>query len=84
MATYKGKLALREEVMDTITGYSGVVIGVTFWLNGCVRVGVQTKEMKDGKPIDPEWFDDQQLESIAKPEKPAEKKRGGPMPDPKR
>lgn len=37
---------LGQVVRDRITGYSGVVIGRTDWLYGCVRYGVQSTELK--------------------------------------
>lgn len=87
METLKSRFALRQEVRDTITGYEGVVIGLTFWLNGCIRVGVQSKTLKDGKPLNPEWFDEQQVEAVALPpkanKKAESKSPGGPMKDPK-
>lgn len=84
MATFETNFELREVVKDTITEFEGAVIGITFWMNGCVRIGVQPKALKDGKTIDPEWFDDQQLVSNGAPEKAETAKRGGPMPDPVR
>ena len=62
---------LGQRVRDTITGYEGVVVARTAYLNGCVRVGVQVTELKDGKPMDAEWFDEQQVG-------PSRAKAGGP------
>lgn len=83
---------LKDFVVDEITGFSGVVIGITTWLYGCRRVIVQSKELsKDGFPISPESFDEARLivknpvvvstESNEQPvqEKP---KTGGPRDDP--
>jgi hypothetical protein len=79
------KFILGEQVKDKITGFSGVVTGITFWLNGCTRVSIQPRELKDQKPIEAEWFDEQQLELTGSaPLDFSAKKRGGPMPDPKR
>jgi len=49
-------------VHDTITGFTGVVIGRTEWLHGCVRIGVESQELKDGKPIEIQWFDEARCE----------------------
>ena len=46
---------------DNITGYRGVIVGVTYWMNGCVRVGLQGKLDKDGMVQFPQWFDEQQI-----------------------
>jgi len=51
-------------VRDRITGYTGVVIARTTWLNQCARLTVQSREMKDGKPIDSVSFDEIDLEIL--------------------
>ena len=38
-------------VKDIITGFTGVVTAKTVWLNGCIRYGVQSRELKDGIPL---------------------------------
>lgn len=52
---------LGDSVQDRMTGFKGVAVGVTEWLYGCRRIAVQSVELKDGKPIEPEWFDEQRL-----------------------
>lgn len=51
---------------DKVTGYSGVVIGHTKWLNGCDRIGIRSKKLKDGKPQGAEWFDEMEIEVLEK------------------
>ncbi len=67
---------LGDKVTDSITGFKGVAIGKTEWLYRCIRFCVAAEEMKDGKPIEDQWFDEQRLtaESTAKV--------GGPHDDP--
>ncbi len=48
-------------VKDQISGFTGVVTAKTEWLNGCIRYGVKSRELKDGKPIAAEWFDQDDL-----------------------
>ncbi len=57
------KVNLGDEVKDKITGFRGIVIGITRWLNGCSRVGVQPRKVqKDkGKIAEAEWIDENQL-----------------------
>ncbi len=55
---------LRDKVKDTISGYTGIVIGVTQWLYGCRRLTVQAQGLHDGKPIETQCIDEQQLEVI--------------------
>lgn len=75
---------LGEMVKDTITGLEGVVIGKTKWISGCVRYGLQPKGLKDGIPLDEQWFDEQRLEQIEAAVAPAARKPGpgGPQNDP--
>lgn len=73
---------LGDDVRDTITGYTGCVVSKTEWLNGCWRIGVQSRELKDGKPIDSCVFDVEQLELVrAKAHAMPEQRTGGDRPD---
>jgi hypothetical protein len=62
---------------DTISGFSGTVVAITEWLNGCQRVTIQPREMKDGKPIEPHTFDAEQIE-VVEPATPRPAGLGGP------
>lgn len=55
---------LGQTVKDVISGYEGVVTSITAYLYGCSRVTVQSREMKDGKPVDYQVFDEQQLQIV--------------------
>jgi hypothetical protein len=76
-------IELGDVVKDSITGLEGVAVAITTWLNGCVRVVIQPKEIKDGKPVDTSCFDVEQLELVksAKTELAA---TGGDHPSPAR
>jgi len=50
-----------QKVKDNLTGFSGIATGVFTFLSGCLRVEVTPDSLKDGKPIDPEVFDEQRL-----------------------
>lgn len=52
---------LGDLVRDKITGYTGIAVARTEWLHGCVRVTVQSQELKDGKPVETSTFDEPQL-----------------------
>jgi hypothetical protein len=54
-------IKLGEIVVDSISGFTGVATAKTEWLYGCVRICVTPKELKDGKPVDEQWFDEQRL-----------------------
>lgn len=57
-------IQLGDRVKDSITGFTGIVTVVSYWLNGCIRVGVQPEEMKDGKPGEAQHFDAVQLRIV--------------------
>ena len=76
------KFELEDEVKDKVTGFEGVVVVRTQWLNGCNTYGVQSKKLHEGKPVERQHFDEPQLERIKTgiippPEEPV-KKPGGP------
>lgn len=77
-------LKLGDIARDTITGFQGVVVAITHWLNGCIRITLQHQELKDGKPLDCIAFDVEQLELVTPKAKPQGARSGGPMPDAKR
>lgn len=69
---------------DKITGFQGVVVATTDWLNGCLRVTIQPQEMKDGKPIESHTFDAEQIEVVEPTEVTVRKPHGGPSISPQR
>lgn len=79
---------LGSKVRDNITGFTGIAVGRTAWLHGCARVGVEPDTLKDGKPIEIQWFDEQRidvLEDRAPVVSAASSARtGGPQQDPSR
>lgn len=57
-------------VRDRISGFKGEVICRSEWHYGCVRLTVQSSKLQDGKPVEPQTFDEPQLEVIkAAPDK---------------
>lgn len=79
----KKKIGLDMVVRDRVTGFQGLTIAKTEWLNGCVRFLVQPQELKDGRPIEADWIDEQQIEIIEDKKKEEPKPTGGPQKDPK-
>ncbi len=76
---------LGDTAKDTITGYTGIVVGRTEWINGCVRYIIQSTQLKDGVPVDPQHIDEPQLELVkAAKSKVKTDKTGGPILLPKR
>lgn len=80
----KSDVQLGDVAKDRITGLEGVVTGKTEWLNGCVRFLLQPRALHEGKPIEPSWFDEDQVEKVEAAVIQETKKTGGPRQDPKR
>lgn len=59
-------IELGDRVKDPITGCIGIVVCITTWLHGCIRIGVQPEEVKDGRPVDDRYFDQSQLVVVKK------------------
>ncbi len=82
------KIQLGITARDTISGFTGVVIAICEWLNGCVRVTIQPRELKDGKPVEMQTFDVEQLEVVDahhyREPVPNVVATGGPKPEPTR
>lgn len=77
VAEIKPVVGLGAETEDSISKFKGIVTGRFVFVNGCVRVEVSPKTLKDGKLNDPEVFDEQRLvpQSVE-----AAKRPGGPRP----
>jgi hypothetical protein len=80
----KTEIKLGDVARDTISGFEGVVIGRTEWLNGCARWCLQPQKLHDGKPIEGHWFDEPQVERVKADAVLEIQKTGGPRSDPKR
>lgn len=81
-------IKLGSVVRDNLTGFTGVATGRAEYLYGCTRVLIEPKELKEGKPMDSVWFDEQRIETI-QGERPfgfhsseSSAKSGGPQNDP--
>lgn len=83
-------IKLGSVVKDSVTGFKGIAVCRTTWLHGCARIGIEPQELKDGKTIDPLYFDEPRVVLIKEPKDgafgmPSEKdtgyKTGGPQKD---
>lgn len=75
---------LGDEARDRITEFTGIVVCVSNWISGCERVTIQSQTLDDGKPIETQCFDVEQVE-VTQPGaiKPLAE-TGGPCPAPVR
>lgn len=74
-------VALGDIAKDTISGFQGVVVATTDWLNGCKRITIQPMELKDGKPIDSFTFDVEQIQVVEAGPKIVSRMTGGDRDD---
>lgn len=79
-----------DRVKDIITGFSGIALGVTYWLYGCRRIIVQPEQLTpEGRIGDAVSFDEPQLALLQKRVVTRDSARdgenpGGPRPEPAR
>lgn len=80
---------LGDHVRDKVTGFKGIVTGVFKYMNGCVRLMLEARTLKDGKPIEAYTVDDSQVEVIKRQAVPTKYSAystrsgtGGPRPTP--
>lgn len=75
-------IELGREVQDKVTGFKGIAVAKTTYLQGCSRILVQPKTNKDNTIPDAVAFDEPDLEVIGDGilPKPKPEKNGGPRP----
>ena len=72
------KFELGDKVRDTITGFSGIIVVRSQWLNNCNTYGLQPTELKDGVPQERIHFDEPQLVVVKEKAAKASRRTGGP------
>lgn len=79
------KIQLGQKCRDIISGFVGVAVCRTEWINGCDRVTLQPSIDKDGKLPDQHTFDEPNLRVIEDtPIANHDTGLGGPRPEPQR
>lgn len=81
MAIKNTDINLGDIAKDTITGFTGVVVAESRYLNGCMRMSLQPQELRDGKPIEWQAFDVEQIELVSRAQPRKVEPSGGPRPD---
>ena len=74
-------IKLGQQAKDKITGFKGTVVARIEYLNGCIRLEIQPKELQDnGQPVETCFFDEVQCIPQQEPinDKPAEGPRKNP------
>lgn len=59
---FKHELGLRAK--DKISGMTGVITARCEFLTGCNRYCITPQELKDGRPIEGMYFDEEQIQII--------------------
>ncbi len=76
---------LGDVAKDKISGFQGVVVAETRWLNNCRRLTLAPQKLaKDGKTRDSDTFDEMQLVLVKRGVVDDVRKTGGPRPEPQR
>lgn len=77
---------LGDTAKDAVTGYQGIVIARTLWINSCDRLLLQAPVDKDGKVPETYQVDFPNAILVKKKEAPVvvQRKTGGPTPKPQR
>lgn len=72
------KIELGQEVRCKITGFKGIAVARSVFINGCVQYNVAPKHQKGKHPVDQEVsIDATSLELVKKPRKKIEKRDTG-------
>jgi hypothetical protein len=82
----KPGVELGDRVRDQVSGFTGIATSITRWLNGCVRVGIESEKLEKGKIGESYTIDATQLVVVKRAVVPAfqgEQGPGGPRPVPK-
>ena len=61
-------IKLGSNVTDSISGFTGIATArCEYILPPSVSIRVETPMLHEGKPVDPQWFDEQRLGVNAEP-----------------
>ncbi len=74
-------IQLGDIAKDSVSGFRGVVVATTQWLNGCDRITIQPQELYNGQPIEGHTFDALQVELVEKKGHRSKADTGGPRPE---
>lgn len=59
MSTFEFELG--DKLKDLVSEVEGVCIGRIEYLNGCTQYAIKPKKLKNGKVLEAEWVDSQQV-----------------------
>ncbi len=74
------EIKLGDKVRCTLSGFVGIAVAKTEFINGCIQWSVLPKVDKGNKPVEEVGIDEKSLEVVIPPKKLIKKERtGGPM-----
>lgn len=71
-------LKLGDKARDQISGFTGTVVAITEWLNGCRRITIQPSALHEGKPVEVSTFDAEQIAKVEEGPALSPTRSGGP------
>jgi len=77
-------LKLGDKAKDQISGFTGTIVAITEWLNGCRRITIQPSSLHEGKPVENSTFDAEQVEKVSTGPRLSAIRSGGPSIAPER
>ena len=79
-------IKLGDRARDGITGFEGIVVGISSHITGCDTAGLVPEELYKGKTMVAHWFDVTRLKILEvqafTPSNDRDGKTGGPQPAP--
>jgi len=72
------KFNLGDEVMDRITGFRGIITCRSQWISNCNTYGVMSRDLKDGVPMERQYFDEPNLGLVKAKKIEPNQETGGP------
>ncbi|QDV22877.1 hypothetical protein [Aureliella helgolandensis] len=77
-------LKLGDKAKDLISGFSGTIVAITEWLNGCRRITIQPSALHEGTPVASSTFDAEQVAKVEAGPALSPSRTGGPAIEPAR
>ena len=75
------KYNLGDKVEDVVTGFKGILIARTQWLNNCNTYSLQPRKLVDGSPQKSQVFDEPQLKLVKADDLGLKQVEGEPEPE---
>lgn len=78
------KFELGIEAKDEVSGFKGIIEARSEWQTGCNTYGIESQKLKDGLPMELQWFDEMRLKKVSNGLNIEKKETGGPQQIPQR